>query len=158
MSYDIRLVDPVTKKPLHTKVNHDMRGGMYALGGTTELWLNITWNYAHYYYESTDGHPRFAHDEISAYYADGTTGPVKTEYGIRGIYGKTGAESIPMLKDNVALFTMRMAIGRKWTFTKLSAATSNTRSKQKNMTSAKATLLIIGKKRQPTRSDRRISL
>ena len=101
MSYDIRLVDPVTKKPLHTKVNHDMRGGMYALGGTTELWLNITWNYAHYYYESTDGHPRFAHDEISAYYADGTTGPVKTEYGIRGIYGKTGAESIPMLKDMI---------------------------------------------------------
>ena len=101
MSYDIRLVDPVTKKPLHTKVNHDMRGGMYALGGTTELWLNITWNYAHYYYESTDGDPRFAHDEISAYYADGTTGPVKTEYGIRGIYGKTGAESIPMLKDMI---------------------------------------------------------
>lgn len=99
MSYDIRLVDPVTKEPLHTKVNHDMRGGMYAMGGTTELWLNITWNYAHYYYESTDGDPRFAHDEISAYYADGTTGPVKTEYGIRGIYGKTGAESIPMLKD-----------------------------------------------------------
>ena len=41
MSYDIRLVDPVTKEPLHTKVNHDMRGGMYAMGGTTELWLNI---------------------------------------------------------------------------------------------------------------------
>lgn len=99
MSYDIRLVDPVTKEPLHTKVNHDMRGGMYAMGGTTELWLNITWNYAHYYYEATDGDKRFAHDEISAYYADGTTGPVKTEYGIRGIYGKTGAESIPMLKD-----------------------------------------------------------
>ena len=32
-------------------------------------------------------------------YADGTTGPVKTEYGIRGIYGKTGVESIPMLED-----------------------------------------------------------
>ena len=101
MSYDIRLVDPVTKEPLHTKVNHDMRGGMYALGGTTELWLNITWNYAHYYYESTDGDPRFARDEISANYADGTTGPVKTEYGIRGIYGKTGAESIPMLEDMI---------------------------------------------------------
>ena len=101
MSYDIRLVDPVTKEPLHTKVNHDLRGGMYAMGGTTELWLNITWNYAHYYYEATDGDPRFAHDEISAYYADGTTGPVKTEYGIRGIYGKTGAESIPMLEDMI---------------------------------------------------------
>ena len=101
MSYDIKLVDPITKEPLHTKMKHDMRGGMYAMGGTTELWLNITWNYAHYYYESTDGDPRFAHDEISAYYADGTTGPVKTEYGIRGIYGKTGAESIPMLEDMI---------------------------------------------------------
>lgn len=27
MSYDIRLVDPVTKEPLHSDVAHDMRGG-----------------------------------------------------------------------------------------------------------------------------------
>ena len=101
MSYDIRLVDPVTKEQLHSDFAHDMRGGTYQIGGTTELWLNITWNYAHYYYEATDGDPRFAHDEISAYYADGTTGPVKTEYAIRGIYGKTGAESIPMLEDMI---------------------------------------------------------
>lgn len=101
MSYDIQLVDPVTKEPLHTNVTHDMRGGMYALGGTTELWLNITWNYAHYYYEATDEDKRFAHEEISGYNADGTPGPVKTEYGIRGIYGKTGAVSIPMLKDMI---------------------------------------------------------
>ena len=101
MSYDISLVDPVTKEELHSDALHDMRGGTYAVGGTTELWLNITCNYAHYYYEATDGDERFAHDEITAYYADGTTGPVKTEYGIRGIYGKTGVESIPMLKDMI---------------------------------------------------------
>ena len=45
MSYDISLVDPVTKEQLYSDVAHDMRGGTYALGGTTELWLNITWNW-----------------------------------------------------------------------------------------------------------------
>ena len=65
MSYDISLVDPVTKEQLHSDVAHDMRGGTYALGSTTELWLNITWNYAHYYYEATDGDKRFAHEEIT---------------------------------------------------------------------------------------------
>lgn len=38
MSYDIRLVDPVTKEPLHSDVTHDMRGGTYQIGSTTELW------------------------------------------------------------------------------------------------------------------------
>lgn len=98
MSYDIRLVDPVTKEQLYSDVAHDMRGGMYAIGGTTELWLNITWNYAHYYYEATDGDKRFAHEEITGY-TNGEPDGVEIQYGIRGIYGKTGAESIPMLKD-----------------------------------------------------------
>lgn len=100
MSYDISLVDPVTKETLHTKTNHDMRGGIYALGGTTELWLNITWNYAHYYYEATNGDKRFAHEEVTGY-TDGKPDGVETEYGIRGIYGKTGAESVPMLEDMI---------------------------------------------------------
>lgn len=39
----------------------------------TELWLNVTYNYARHYY-------------------------CLGERGIREIYGKTGAESIPMLK------------------------------------------------------------
>lgn len=101
MSYDISLVDPVTKETLHTKAKHDMRGGLYAVGGTTELWLNITWNYAHYYYEATDGDNRFAHKRITGY-TNGVPDGVETEYGIRGIYGKTGGESIPMLKDMIA--------------------------------------------------------
>ena len=110
MSYDIRLKDPVTDETLDLPVKHVMTGGTYQADynertGTfsprpiSEAWLNITYNYSHYYYEATEGDSRFAHDEISAYYADGTTGPVETEYGIRGIYGKTGAESIPMLED-----------------------------------------------------------
>ena len=66
-----------------------------------EAHINITYNYSHYYYEATDGDQRFAHDKVSAYYADGTQGPIKTEYGIRGLYGKTPAESIPMLMEMI---------------------------------------------------------
>ena len=112
MSYDIRLKDPVTDETLDLPLKHVMTGGTYQADydeqtrtfspkPISEAWLNITYNYGHYYYEATDGDPRFSHDEISAYYADGTTGPVKTEYGIRGIYGKTGAESIAMLEDMI---------------------------------------------------------
>ena len=101
MSYDISLVDPVTKEQLHSDVAHDMRGGTYQIGGTTELWLNVTGNYSRYYNEATEGDNRFAHEEISGYNKDFTPGPLVTLYGIQGIYGKTGAESIPMIKDMI---------------------------------------------------------
>ena len=79
MSYDIRLVDPITKEPLHTDTKHEIRGGLYAIGGTTELWLNITWNYGHFYYDLIDA-----------------------ENGIRAIYGLSGAESIPVLQKAIS--------------------------------------------------------
>ena len=101
MSYDISLLDPVTMKTIEFDSPHDMRGGTYAMNGTKEATLNITYNYANYYYDATDADPRFAHDEVSAYYSDGTTGPIQTRYGIRGINGKSGAESIPMLEDMI---------------------------------------------------------
>lgn len=114
MSYDISLKDPVTKETIEITEPHFMRGGTYRVGGTTELWLNITYNYSHYYYEATDKDPRFAHDEVSCYYADGTKGPIETEYGIRGIYGKTGAESIPMLEDMIRRITEKYQKGGEW--------------------------------------------
>ena len=49
MSYDIRLCDPVTHETLEVDSPHLMAGGTYALGGTTELWLNVTYNYARHY-------------------------------------------------------------------------------------------------------------
>ena len=91
MSYDISLHDPVTKEVIQLDYKHQMTGGTYAIGGTTELWLNITWNYAKYYYDATEGDPRFANDDYD--------GGIR--YGIRGIYGKSGAESIPMLLDMI---------------------------------------------------------
>ena len=45
MSYDISLKDPVTKETIEVKDAHFMQGGTYALGGTKELWLNVTYNY-----------------------------------------------------------------------------------------------------------------
>ena len=112
MSYDIELKNKVTGKTAK------MRHPQYVRGGTVparlnpmtgeleqaeqiEANINITYNYSHYYYEATDGDPRFAHDKVSAHYADGTHGPIETEYGIRGLYGKTPAESIPMLMNMI---------------------------------------------------------
>ena len=80
MSYDIELLDPVTHEIIECDVPHQMRGGMYVIGGTQELWLNITYNYSDYYYRPE----------------------VFGEKGIRAIYGKTGAESIPILKKAIS--------------------------------------------------------
>ena len=74
MSYDIYLNDPVTGDAIELDEPHQMRGGTYKIGGTTEAWLNVTYNYAKHYYR------------------------VMGEKGIRTIYGMTGAESIPVLK------------------------------------------------------------
>lgn len=45
MSYDVELRDALTKETLQTDMPHFMCGGTYAVGGTHELWLNITFNY-----------------------------------------------------------------------------------------------------------------
>lgn len=75
MSYDIYLVDPVTKQTLKTDVPYHSRGGIYAISGTTEMWLNITYNDAKWYYRED----------------------VFGKEGIRSLYGMSGAESIPVL-------------------------------------------------------------
>jgi hypothetical protein len=73
MSYDIYLADAVTGESLHSDDPHHMSGGIVAIGGTTKLWLNVTYNYW----------PHFQR---------------LGEKGIRTIYGMTGAESLPLLK------------------------------------------------------------
>lgn len=78
MSYDIYLNDPVTGDTIELDEPHQMRGGTYAFGGTTDAWLNVTYNYAKHYYR------------------------VMGEKGIRTIYGMTGAESIPVLKAAIS--------------------------------------------------------
>ena len=76
MSYDIELRDAITGEVLELDRAHHMRGGTYAIGGTSAAELNITYNYAMHYC-------------------------ILGERGIREIYGKTGAESIPMLQNAI---------------------------------------------------------
>lgn len=71
VSYDISLNDPVTKEVIELDNPHFIRGGTYAVNGTTELWLNVTWNYAVFYYR----------DDVFG------------KDGIRTIYGMTGDDT-----------------------------------------------------------------
>ena len=78
MSYDIELVDPITRETLTLPRPHHMRGGTYAVGGSYEASLNVTYNYASHFHRVIDG-------------------------GIRAIYGMTGAQSIPVIERATAL-------------------------------------------------------
>jgi len=84
LSYDISLCDPVTKETLELDAPHQIKGGTYAMGGTTEAWLNITWNNSRWYR------------------MDSVFPKRNDQSGIRSIYGMTGAESIPVLKSAIA--------------------------------------------------------
>lgn len=45
MSYSIYLCDAVTGNVLHSDTKHQIKGGTYAVGGTDELWIDVTTNY-----------------------------------------------------------------------------------------------------------------
>ena len=80
MSYDIALNDHVTGDIIELSEPHFMQGGTYAVGGTTEFWLNITYNYGKFYRQDN----------------------VFGKNGIRTIYGMSGAESIPVLEKAIS--------------------------------------------------------
>lgn len=90
MSYDITLNEPVTKETIKFEYKHLITGGTYAVGGTSEAWLNVTYNYAYWYYK--DG----VFPEIEG-----------KNRGIRTIYGMNGAESIPVLKNAIKAMESR---------------------------------------------------
>ena len=97
MSYDISLKDPVTKETVCFDTSHQMAGGTYAIGGTSEAWLNITYNYARWYYK----------DGVFPDRGDGLT-------GVRSIYGLSGADSIPILEHAIkALESMEEDLSEK---------------------------------------------
>lgn len=77
MSYDIYLLDPVTKEVLTIDHLHFMRGGTYCATGSDQLHLNVTYNYAKIYYKTMG------------------------EKGIRTIYGMSGVESMPILENAI---------------------------------------------------------
>lgn len=78
MSYDIELCDPVTGKVIEFDAPHRMEGGTHCVGGTRDARLNVTYNYAKFFYKTIDG-----------------------DKGIRFIYGMTGAEAIPVLEKAI---------------------------------------------------------
>ncbi len=76
MSYDVRLKDADDKT---VEVEAHEEGGTYAIGGQTEAHLNITYNYAWFYYHFLD-----------------------KEQGIRWLYGKQATDCIKRLETAVA--------------------------------------------------------
>lgn len=74
MSYDIELTD--NNHPV--LVDNHTEGGTYAIGGTTEASLNITWNYS-----------KFFHDHLDA------------KKGIRWLYGKKAKNTAKRLRKAI---------------------------------------------------------
>lgn len=79
MSHGIQLNDPSTNQCLILDEPHSMRGGTYQIGGEWYAMLNVTYNYTDILRRVIGGK------------------------GITTIYGKSGAESIPILESAIAL-------------------------------------------------------
>lgn len=90
MSYDIRLIDHTTHKVLEAETPHFMQGGTFCPGGTKELWLNITYNYAAVLCKVLQ------RDVI-----DQDTGKRTTLVGLDAINGIYAAETISMLRKAI---------------------------------------------------------
>lgn len=82
MSYDINLLDPITKEVIEINDAHFLRGGTYQMGGSTELSLNMTYNYS-----------KILHQVIKP-----QSTPSEDKSGIRSLYGMTALEAIPILE------------------------------------------------------------
>lgn len=50
MSYDIYVNDSDGEPVILSEV-HDFKGGLQAVGGTDEAWLNVTYNYGKFYHQ-----------------------------------------------------------------------------------------------------------
>jgi len=82
MSYDLSLCDPVTRECLELEDKHHMTGGTYCAGGTTRMWLNVTYNYTNILWRvlpDRDGYK-----------------------GLRAFDGLTGADTIPILQKAIS--------------------------------------------------------
>ena len=90
MSYDVRLIDHTTHKVLEAENPHFMKGGTFCPGGTKELWLNITYNYAAVLCKVLQ------RDVIEQ-----DTGKRTTLVGLDAINGLYAAETISMLRKAI---------------------------------------------------------
>lgn len=110
MSFDISLKDRVTGDVLELPFKHVMTGGTYRAdynektgvftpAPISEAELNVTYNYSNYYYEASKNDKRFG------------------DAGIRGLDGKTGLESITMLKDLITRIESKYKKNGEWIVT-----------------------------------------
>jgi hypothetical protein len=77
MSYDVELCDPETGRVIDLGAYHPHLGGTHPMDGTSEAWLNITFNYSTILRRVLGTNLREA------------------------LYGKTGAETIPLLQKAI---------------------------------------------------------
>lgn len=91
MGYYIELVDQDSGETLQLDQPHHMKGSIYCIGGSCEASLSVTYNYGQFYLDA------FGNEE-----------------GIRTIYGLTGAESIPVLKQAIANMGDEKPTGKYW--------------------------------------------
>jgi len=80
MSYDIDILDDQGNQ-MTVPEPHQLRGGTYQVGGSTELHLNITYNYAPYFYEAFG------------------------EKGIRELYGKKVVDTVQAIAHAIVEIT-----------------------------------------------------
>lgn len=122
MSYDIHLTERASGETIKLPIKHMMTGGTYQAdydektktfspAAIQDAWLNITYNYSKYYYEAAEGDERF-------YGVEDWNDEGYHNCGIRGIYGKTGLESIPMLKDLASRIESKYKQDGEWITTK----------------------------------------
>lgn len=90
MSYDVRLIDHTTHKVLEAENPHFMQGGTFCPGGTKELWLNITYNYA-----------AMLCKVLQRDVIDQSNGRRTTLVGLDAINGIYAAETISMLRKAI---------------------------------------------------------
>lgn len=90
MSYDVRLIDHTTHKVLEAENPHFMQGGTFCPGGTKELWLNITYNYA-----------AMLCKVLQRDVIDQSNGHRTTLVGLDAINGLYAAETISMLRKAI---------------------------------------------------------
>ncbi len=118
MSYDISLNERATGETIMLPIKHMMIGGTYQAdydektktfspAAIRDASLNITYNYSGYYYDAAEGDERF-------YGVQDWNDEGYHNCGIRGIYGKTGLESIPMLKDLAARIESKYKKDGEW--------------------------------------------
>lgn len=86
MSYDINLLDPITKEVIEINDAHFLRGGTYQMGGSKELTLNITYNYS----------------EILHRVIQPKNTPSEYKTGIRSLYGTTALEAVLILEAAIS--------------------------------------------------------